>query len=202
MEEAFKNIHKKNIWGGGSGTGSKMSRNNKKYIEKLQNVIEEKEIHTICDVGCGDWEFSQHIDFLGKKYLGIDCIPDVVKKNQEKFTKDNITFEHKVIGKGYLPKGYDLIIIKDVIQHWTDEDIVSFFEPILKNNKYVFCTNGFKFMRDPTKNNLKKRDVTNQYRYHPVDIKKYPLNRFQDHCISTEEYHAKQMNLFHYDKNK
>ena len=113
MEDAFKNIHKKNIWGGGSGTGSKMSRNNKKYIEKLLKVIEEKEIHTICDVGCGDWEFSQHIDFSGKEYLGIDCIPDVIKKNKESFTKDNITFEHRVIGKDYLPKGYDLIILKD-----------------------------------------------------------------------------------------
>ena len=55
-------------------------------------------------------------------------------------------------------------------------------------------------MRDPTKNNLEKRDVTNQYRYHPVDIQKYPLNMFKEYCISTEEYHAKQMNLFHYVK--
>ena len=200
MEDAFKNIHKKNIWGGGSGTGSKMTRNNKKYIEKLKKVIKDKDINSICDVGCGDWEFSQYIDFSEKEYLGIDCVPDIIKKNKERFSKDNIHFEHKVIGKDYLPKGYDLIILKDVIQHWTDEDIVSYFEPIVKNNKYVFCTNGFKFMRDPTKNNLEKRDVTNQYRYHPVDIQKYPLNMFKEYCISTEEYHAKQMNLFHYVK--
>ena len=31
----------------------------------------------------------------------------------------------------YIPKGFDLIIIKDVIQHWTDEDILSFFGEIL-----------------------------------------------------------------------
>ena len=35
MENAFKTIHRKNKWGGGSGTGSKMSRNNKKYISIL-----------------------------------------------------------------------------------------------------------------------------------------------------------------------
>ena len=72
MEDAFKNIHKKNIWGGGSGTGSKMTRNNKKYIEKLQKVIKDKDINSICDVGCGDWEFSQSIDFSEKENLGID----------------------------------------------------------------------------------------------------------------------------------
>ena len=201
MEEAFTTIHTKNIWGGGSGTGSKMSRNNQKYIEKLQEVIQENDIQTICDVGCGDWEFSQFIDFDGKDYLGIDCVLNVVKANQEKFTKDHIKFQHKVIGEEYLPEGYDLIIIKDVIQHWTDEDILKYFDKILKKNKYVFCTNGFKFMRDPTKNKLTQRDITNQYRYHPVDINKYPLNEYKDYCISTYEYHAKQMNLFKYNKS-
>lgn len=196
MENAFKTIHRKNKWGGGSGTGSKMSRNNKKYISILEDIIKDNNIHTICDVGCGDWEFSQYIDFAGKEYLGIDCVPDIIQTNQERFSKDNVTFQHKVIGNDYIPKGYDLIIIKDVIQHWSDEDIISYFEEILKNNAYVFCTNGFKFMRDPTKNALTTRDVNNEYRYHPVDIQKYPLNLFQKYCISTQEYHAKQMILF------
>ena len=139
-----------------------MSRNNKKYISILEDIIKDNNIHTICDVGCGDWEFSQHIDFTGKEYLGIDCVPDIIQTNQERFSKDNITFQHKVIGDDYIPKGYDLIIIKDVIQHWSDEDIISYFEEILKNNTYVFCTNGFKFMRDPTKNALTTRDVNNE----------------------------------------
>ena len=56
-------------------------------------------------------------------------------------------------------------------------------------------------MRDPTKNKLTQRDVSNQYRYHPVDINKYPLNEYTDYCISTYEYHAKQMNLFKYNKS-
>ena len=85
MENAFKTIHRKNKWGGGSGTGSKMSRNNKKYISILEDIIKDNNIHTICDVGCGDWEFSQHIDFAGKEYLGIDCVPDIIQTNQERF---------------------------------------------------------------------------------------------------------------------
>jgi 2-polyprenyl-3-methyl-5-hydroxy-6-metoxy-1,4-benzoquinol methylase len=196
MEESFTNIYKKNIWGEGSGTGSKMTRNNQKYINMLQDVLKDKEIKTICDVGCGDWVFTQHIEFGSRKYLGVDCVKSVIDSNKKKFKRKNVKFEHKVIGTDYIPEGYDLVIIKDVIQHWTDEDIIKYFTQILDKNKYVFCTNGFKFMRDPTKNELKKRDISNQYKYHPVDINKYPLSEFKERCLSTKTYFSKQMNLF------
>jgi cyclopropane fatty-acyl-phospholipid synthase-like methyltransferase len=200
MEASFTKIYDKNIWGSGSGTGSKMSRNNVKYIDMVQDVLKEYPIKTICDVGCGDWVFSQHIDFGERKYLGIDCVKSVTDSNKKMFKKKNIKFDHKVIGDDYIPEGYDLIIIKDVIQHWTDADIIKYFTQILDKNKYVFCTNGYKFMRDQTKNSVKVRDITNQYRYWPVDIDKTPLVEFKEHCINTQTYHAKQMNLFCKDK--
>lgn len=196
MEKAFTEIYDKNVWGDGSGTGSKLSRNNLKYIKMVEAIISENDIKNICDVGCGDWVFSQYINFGKCKYDGIDCVKSVVDANKKKFKAKNISFLHKSIGEDYIPKGYDLVIIKDVIQHWTDEDIIKYFTQILDNNKYVFCTNGYKFMRDPEKNKLKKRSIDNKYRYHPVDINKYPLSEFKDDCLSTETYHAKQMNLF------
>lgn len=200
MEESFTKIYDKKIWGGGSGTGSKMSRNNQKYIDVLQSVLDGYEIKTVCDVGCGDWEFTQHIDFGDRKYLGIDCVKSVIEANKIKFKRKNVKFEHRVIGDSYIPEGYDIVIIKDVIQHWTDEDIINYFTKIVKNNKLVFCTNGFKFMRDQSKNKLKKRDIRNQYRYHPVSLDKYPLSEFSDYCLMSQNYHAKQMNLFKYSK--
>ena len=196
MEASFSKIYEKNIWGGGSGTGSKMTRNNLKYIEILQGIINKYEITTICDVGCGDWVFSQNIDFGKREYLGIDCVSSVIEKDKERFEKDNIKFEHKIIGDDYIPEGYDLIIIKDVIQHWTDEDIMKYFSQILEKNTYVFSTNGYKFMRDPSKNSLDERDISNQYRYHPVSVEKYPLLEFKDYIKERQTYHAKEMVLF------
>ena len=196
MEESFSKIYSKNIWGGGSGSGSKMTRNNKKYIEILQGILAKYEIKTICDIGCGDWEFSQFIDFGEREYLGIDCVLSVIEEDRERFKGDTIRFEHKTIGDDYIPEGYDLIIIKDVIQHWTDEDIMKYFSHIIEKNKYVFSTNGYKFMRDPTKNNLEKRDISNQYRYHPVSVEKYPLSEFKDYIKEKQTYHAKEMILF------
>ena len=54
-----------------------------------------------------------------------------------------------------------LIILKDVIQHWTDESIMNYLPKILDKNKYVFITNGYRFMRDPTKNLTKEILIIN-----------------------------------------
>ena len=63
------------------------------------------------------------------------------------------------------------------------------------NNKYVFSTNGYKFMRDPSKNSILKRDINNQYRYFPVNIDRYPLNTLKMECLMRFERRAKQMLL-------
>ena len=199
MEKSFEEIYDKNIWGGGSGTGSNMTRHNKKYIEMVEGVIKDRDIKTVCDIGCGDWEFSQHIDYGGVSYVGVDCVKSVVEGVQKKYQKNNVRFEHHVVGEGYVPEGYDLVILKDVIQHWTDEDIIGIMDKIIKNNRYVFVTNGYKFMRDQEKNKMKARDISNRYRYHPEDVNKYPLSEFGDYVISTETYFSKQMNLIKYE---
>ena len=195
MEEAFTEIYSKNRWGNGSGSGSNMSLDNQKYIEILEGILKDYKIKKICDIGCGDWRFSQYINFTGCKYLGIDCVKSVIDTNKNEHTKKNIKFEHKSVEDNYIPSGYDLIIIKDVIQHWKDEDIIKYMNELIKNNKYVFTTNGYKFMRDKSKNNLTKRDINNQYRYFPVDINKYPLNSIEMKCLMKHERRAKQMLL-------
>ena len=73
---------------------------------------------------------------------------------------------------------------------------MKYFSHIIEKNKYVFSTNGYKFMRDPTKNNLEKRDISNQYRYHPISVEKYPLSEFKDYIKEKQTYHAKEMILF------
>ena len=195
MEERFTKIYDKNIWGG-SGSGSKMSRNQLKYIGTLTDIMEKYNVKTICDVGCGDWEFSQYINWGDRKYDGIDCVKSVIDNDIERFKNDNINFHHKIIDDRYVPTGYDLIIVKDVIQHWRDEEIIKYLTQLIDNNEYVFTTNGYQFNRDKTKNDNWNRDINNRYQYHPVDIYKYPLKDFRKKCISIQHYHTKQMCLF------
>ena len=46
---------------------------------------------------------------------------------------------HKAVEDDFIPEGYDLIILKDVIQHWTDESIINYLPKILdKTNMFYY----------------------------------------------------------------
>ena len=77
--------------------------------------------------------------------MGIDCVKSVIDENN-KFKKKRIKFQHKALDENFIPEGYDLIILKDVIQHWEDDSILNFVQAVVDKNKYVFLTNGYKFM--------------------------------------------------------
>ena len=179
MESKFTDIYDKKKWGskngkGSSGSGSNCSPDTKWYISLLMRHIEETESKSICDMGCGDWEFSKTIDWSGLHYTGIDCVKSVIDNNRLNYEKDNIKFIHGEAGD--IPKGYDLVILKDVIQHWTDEQIEESLPQIISNNKYVFLGNGYKFGRDKSKNNWTERSLDKIYKYHPIELSKRPLS--------------------------
>ena len=178
MEQKFTDIYNKKIWGsrdgkGTSGTGSSISPDTKWYIELLMKHIEKTKSINICDIGCGDWEFSKTIDWTGLNYTGIDCVKSVIDNNNKLYKNDKISFIHQDAKS--IPKGYDFVILKDVIQHWTDQDIKDIIPEILKHNKFIFLCNGYIFGRDRSKNNWLTRELDKKYHYHPIDIKKDPF---------------------------
>ena len=179
MENTFTEIYDKKKWGtkngkGSSGSGSNNSPDTKWYINLLMKHIQETQSKTICDIGCGDWEFSKTIDWDKLHYTGIDCVKSVIEDNTSKYSTDNIKFIHAEAGQ--IPQGFDFVILKDVIQHWSDDKIKEILPDIIKNNKYVFLANGYMFGRDKTKNNWTDRILDKTYHYHPIDVSKRPLS--------------------------
>ena len=195
MEEKFTNIYKKNIWGS-SGSGSNFSPDNKWYLELLREHIDKYDLKKIADLGCGDWEIMKHFKFKNKeKYTGMDCVKFLVNNLNKNYGKKNIKFIHNDISRK-IPKGYDLIILKDVIQHWSDEQINKVLPEILKNNKYVFSINGYKFTRDPSKNSWKERKLDKRYNYHPIIISKKPLKKYKKFIKNINHRRSKEYILF------
>lgn len=139
MKDIFKNIYEKNLWGEGSGPGSTMNATNK--YRKLLNVILRKyKIKSVVDFGCGDWKFSQFINWNGINYHGFDVVDHVVQENKKKFKRENINFSVP-IDNNELPSA-DLIIVKDVLQHWDNRSIFEFI-PVLRKYKYALITNYY-----------------------------------------------------------
>lgn len=166
--ETFTYIYDNKVWGEGSGGGSN-PENNTEYISFLQEFLKEKEIKHVIDFGCGDWQFSQFIDWTGVRYLGVDCVLSVIAKNWDIYRNSyHIDFSHNDNIKGYKA---DLLIMKDVLQHWTDEAIIKFFKPILKNFKYILITNskGTGYYQHPEVEGIITR---------PISALDYPLNQY------------------------
>ena len=195
MEFKFTEIYDKNIWGS-SGTGSKFSHNNKWFLNELRIIINKYNIKNILDIGCGDWEIMRHFNFNNdEKYTGIDCVKSVINNNNNKYRNNNINFIQEDISLKEF-KNYDLIIIKDVIQHWEDKQILKYFNNIINNNKFIYCINGYKFMRDKSKNGWKKRILDKKYHYHPISFDEHELNYFKQYIIESKTRGAKEYNLF------
>jgi len=193
MIKSFDDIYKKNIWTtGSSGSGSNFTKTNQKLINEINEFIKSNNILNVADYGCGDFKIMKYLDFKNISYYGYDKVDFIINKNNEENKNDNIKF----INSEEIPKGFDLVIVKDVLQHHQDEDVIKYLNELINNNKYVYCINGYKFMRDPDKNNLDVRNINNLYRYHPLHSIKVPLLQFNKYEKSKYTYYAKEYIIY------
>src|SRR5271170_437160 len=81
----FETIYDKRVWGGGSGIGSS-PRMAGSYMNFLQAFLNNNAIRSVVDIGCGDWQFSQFINWGERTYLGIDVVASVIETNRRLFS--------------------------------------------------------------------------------------------------------------------
>jgi SAM-dependent methyltransferase len=136
-EMVFTDIYDRDCWGG-SGTGSQIE-NARGYVALVQEFLKEKGIETVTDVGCGDWQFSQYINWDQVQYTGYDVVKSVIEKNQIAFGKSWIRFVQANAINENLPQA-DLLLCKDVLQHLPYEDIWKLIHQLHKF-KHCFITN-------------------------------------------------------------
>jgi SAM-dependent methyltransferase len=99
----------------------------------------DQSIGSVVDAGCGDWQFSKLIDWGGIDYLGID-VSAVVLEATRRFAKKNIRFVKGDV-RTFDPPPADLLIMKDVLQHWPNADISELI-PKFSRFRYCLITNG------------------------------------------------------------
>lgn len=139
-EDIFSEIYRAGDWGkdewgyGISGPGSTLQEG-RPFIEFLQNFLEEHEIHSIVDIGCGDWMLAKEIDWGQRTYIGIDVVEEIIKRDQKKYGSESIKFLKRDVALEPIPVG-DLLICKDVLMHLSFSDI---FNVLSKINNYKYC---------------------------------------------------------------
>lgn len=133
----FDEIYATSYWGNGSGEGSSLDAT-LPYKKFLENFIKSKGVRSVVDLGCGDWQFSQFVDFSGATYQGFDVANSVINENRKKYSTENVEFS--LLGDYCNLPPADLLLCKDVLQHLSNEEIAKVLN-VLPNYKYALITN-------------------------------------------------------------
>ena len=183
-KNTFKHIYLSNHWQNyfkldlqksRSGPGSNLNYTSDMSRE-LEKFFAEKNIKTILDIGCGDFIWMNLL--LNKyynydKYLGLDIVDELIKNNNLKYSNDKISFKTFDLVKDEIPKGFDIILIRDVFIHLKNEQIVNFLN-LLKNLDIKFF--GVTSTPSLKKNNELK--AVGRYRDINIEIEPFNLQNF------------------------
>ena len=144
MRDVFERIYRNNEWGCGSGEGS-FPEHTTRYAAFLERFVRERGVRSVLDVGCGDWQFSRSIDWGAASYVGMDVVASVIEANTREFARPASGARGAIVFRlydgdpGKLPAA-DLLIVKDVLQHWSNAAVMAFL-PVVANYRYALITN-------------------------------------------------------------
>ena len=194
----FKYIYKSNHWRdyeepkvgeSVSGWGSDLNSTNQ-ISESLITFLKEKKIKKILDIGCGDFLWMKNviksIEDL-EVYLGLDIVPELVSKNNRKFSNAKIFFKNFDIVADDIPQGFDIILVRDVFIHLENTCIKSSIFKLYKSDaKFLAITSspGLKFNRD-----LKK---DGRYRDINIEIEPFNLNKPLEKLSDNLDFNTKK----------
>lgn len=197
MENTFTHVYEARVWGnnhdvaysGSSGEGSSVTYNENTYIPFLKQFITKNNIKNVVDLGCGDFRCGKLIyDDLDVLYTGYDTYNKVIVNNSNNFSLPKYSFTHLDFcnNKEKIIHG-DLCILKDVIQHWSLNDIYTFLDYLVetKKFKYILICNCCNQTRDNT--NILNGD------YRPLCCDYLPLKKYKP--VKIYKYHTKEVSL-------
>lgn len=150
----FNYIYQNGVWAkqdkeqldANSGSGSGVEYN-REYIDFLKGFIRQHNIKSVADIGCGDWRCGEAIySDLDCFYIGYDIYKPIVDTLNEKHKRDNWRF--KQLNCCSEPEKIfpsDLLVVKDVLQHWADTQVEAFMKSITTSGKfkYILITNCY-----------------------------------------------------------
>lgn len=145
-KQIFTDIYKEGTWGGwnGVGPGSTTEDGANPFLHYLQDFLDSHaDINSIVDIGCGYGELLKEIRFpKGATYLGLDLVESVINYNKKHYVRDSFSFKTVDSVKDLAIYKGDLLILKDVIQHWSIEKILFAKKHIIPNFKYAIVVNN------------------------------------------------------------
>jgi len=142
----FSEIYAKGMWGKVedsdsfcSGHGSHLPVHVDLYVAAVSEFLRGfPSPLNVVDCGCGDFNVGSQIRQYCSNYVACDIVPDLIARNKILFKNLNVDFRVVNIIEDELPSG-DVVIIRQVLQHLSNEHIKQFVNKI-RRYRYLILT--------------------------------------------------------------
>ncbi len=142
----FSNIYGLGVWGKKSGQdyysgpGSHDQSLVAPYVESVKAFFAQLGYKpSVVDLGCGDFNVGRQIRNYCRNYIACDVVPELVAHNAAKFKALNVEFLNVDMIEDILPKA-DVIFIREVLQHFSNEVIAKVLVKLPDSCKYLILT--------------------------------------------------------------
>lgn len=148
VQDIFSEIYDKNLWGQSenpqhpyfSGSGSHDKKITEVYINSVGNLLKSlPNIPNVVDLGCGDFSVGSKLRKYCNNYIACDIVSKVIDQNKIIYKNLNVDFRLINIITEKLPIG-DLVFIRQVLQHLSNEQIQYLIPKLYKSYKYLVLT--------------------------------------------------------------
>lgn len=183
-KEIFEHIYNNELWNDGrkdiplSGPGSSLE-NAQECSTLLDNFISVNECKSVLDLGCGDLTWMKKTQFFNNssiKYTGVDVVESLIKSHSNNYPEKTFLCKDLVNYKNI--NSTSLIIIRDVIFHLKNDEILTIFDNIKNKFEYILITS--------CKNNINS-DSFDKWHYSKKNIHVEPFNRSLDYEVAIYE---------------
>jgi SAM-dependent methyltransferase len=153
-EEVFETIYETERWGKGLGSGSGSDPDYcKGYLDYLMQRIPLGS--NVLDLGCGDLQMWQPVPLYRRwNYVGADISDTAMALAHEREPNAYLTKLSAQDVAGVLElareEKTDFILLKDVIMHWTDDEIREYLGALaIEFTGTIITANSWKYWRKP-----------------------------------------------------
>ena len=182
LKKVFENVYTTKKWGSKSNTPfySGIGSYDKNIVDHYVNVIKhftekfQKKFNVI-DIGCGDFNVGKKLLPYFNNYIGVDVVESLIKYNRSKFKNLNVNFEVLDITNQSI-SFTDVIILRQVLQHLSNQDIISTLKNIYLKSKYIIFTDSLPINSFTPNLDIESGGKTRIGKNSGVDITSQPFN--------------------------
>ena len=148
-QSVFSNVYQKKLWEITSpenespfysGPGSSDPQIVDPYVDTVKRFFSSLSTKKkAVDLGCGDFRVGSRIVDSFASYTACDVVPELVHFNQQYWQHLPVEFRVVDLVKDEIPDG-DVLIVRQVLQHLSNDDINKFTQSIPRGFSYLLVT--------------------------------------------------------------